>query len=168
MSVSREALPTGTDGAQAVRTLLLLPVKSLQTERGRRLVAALGLALALQGMVGLMFANPDVPSRAVTPAAAVRAAPAQQAGVAQAATDRKLAPPAKGGQDAAAGHAKPQDAAIAWFAAHSGVPAGSVRALQQVAAGEGKAKVLVMAEHDGRIDTDEVTVTRTKAGWRVR
>jgi hypothetical protein len=167
MSVSREALPTGTDGAQAVRTLLLLPVKSLQTERGRRLVAALGLALALQGMVGLMFANPDLPSGAVTPAAEVRAAPTQQAAATQAATDRKLAPPAAG-QAATAGHAKPQDAAIAWFAAKSGVPAGKVRALQQVAAGSGKAKVLVMAEHDGRIDTDEVTVTRTKTGWRVR
>lgn len=165
MSVSREALPTGTDGAQAVRTLLLLPVKSLQTERGRRLVAALGLALALQGMVGLMFANPDLPSGALTPAAEVRAAPTQQA---QAATARKLAPPAGGGQDAGAGHAKPQEAAVAWFAAKSGVPAGKVRALQQVAAGSGKVKVLVMAEHDGRIDTDEVTVTRTKTGWRVR
>lgn len=169
MSVSREALPTGTDGAQALRALLLLPVKSLQTERGRRLVAALGLAIALQGMVGFLFANPDAPSIGTTPAAATRQAPAQVGTLdaTAAAASRKLTAPAQSAP-ATADHAQPRDAAIAWFAKKSGVPVSKVRAQQQVAAGEGKVKILVMAEIGDRIDTDEVTVTRTRTGWRVR
>jgi hypothetical protein len=164
MSVSREALPTGADSAQAVRSLLLLPVKALQTERGRRLVAALGLALALQGMVGLMFANPDLPSSATTPAAAVQKAPEAQAGAgAAAASKRTLTTQAP---TAAGTYAKPQDAAVAWFARRAGVAPDKVRALQQLAAGNGKVKVLVMAESGDRVDTDEVTVVRTKSGWK--
>jgi hypothetical protein len=168
MSVSREALPNGSDGAQAIRTLLLLPVRSLQTERGRRLAGAIGLALALQGVVGMMFANPDLPTGAAEPAAAVTkvqaAAPALGAAAAAA---RPLPAPAQAAKPAT-DYAQPRDAAIAWFARKAGVPVDKVRAQQQVAAGDNKVKILVMAENGDRIDTDEVTVTRTRTGWRVR
>jgi hypothetical protein len=163
MSVSREALPT-SDGAQAARALLLLPVKALQTERGRRLVAALGLGLALQGMVGFMFANADAPPGTVQ-AAAVQ--PLAAGAAAQGPARAGVQPAAKAGQ-AVGDHAKPQDAAVAWFARQAGVPLNKVKALQQRPAGSGKVKVVVMAEDGERVDTDEVTVTRTGTGWRVR
>jgi hypothetical protein len=122
-------------------------------------------------MVGFLFANPDAPSVGPTPAAATRGAPAQVGtldATASAGT-RKLTTPAQAAAPATAeDHAQPRDAAIAWFAKKSGVPVDKVRAQQQVAAGEGKVKILVMAEIGDRIDTDEVTVTRTRTGWRVR
>lgn len=170
MSASREALPTGTAGAQAVRALALLPVKALQTERGRRLVAAAGVALALQGMVGVMFANADEPyAGAATYAAAAEPAAARRPAAANA-TPAQDAAPAKAApaKQAAADHARPQDAAVEWFARRSGVSASKVSALQQRQVGDNKVKVMVMVDAGKLVDTREVTVTRTRTGWRVR
>lgn len=161
MSVSREALHTGTDGAQALRSLLMVPVRFLQTALGRRVVAAVAVAIALQGMVGLMFSNADVSTaRPAEAPVAIGATPAAAHQPAKATSTKKTG--------AYTTYAKPQEAAAAWFAQQTGVPVSKVRALQQRPAGEGKAKVLVMAENGDRVDTDEVTVTRGESGWRVR
>jgi hypothetical protein len=169
MSVSREALPTGTDSAQALRTLLMVPVRVMRTAVGRRVVAAAALAIALQGMVGLMFSNADAPT--ATAGAAVREASVRAGqGTTHAAAHQPAAPAKASASKKAAPktYAKPQEAAAAWFAKQAGVPVSKVRALQQRPAGENKAKVLVMAEYGDNVDTDEVTVVRGDAGWRVR
>jgi hypothetical protein len=151
MSVSRQVLIPGA-GVQAARSLMLIPLRALQTPMGRRLMVAGALTVTLQGAVGVMYSNADSPGLAASaPAAAAVPAPARPAND-------------KAGRPVAA--KTPEAAAVAWFAARHKLDPGKVRALQRDAVGDRSARVLVMADlGHGRLDTAVVTVERTKAGW---
>src|SRR5918999_4018016 len=98
MSISRQVLVPGA-GVQAARSLMILPLRALQTPIGRRVMVAGALTVALQGVVGAMYSNPDAPSLAASaPAAAEAPAPARAAGAARAATPART----------------PEAAAVAW------------------------------------------------------
>jgi hypothetical protein len=154
MSVSRQVLAPGA-GVQAARSLMLLPLRALQTPMGRRLMLAGVLTLALQGAVGVMYGNADSPRlEAAAPASAAAPAPAG-------ASVRKA-----GGGTAAR---TPEAAAVTWFAAKHRLDPRKVRALQRDAIDRASARVLVMADLGrGRLDSAVVTVRRTKGGWAAR
>jgi hypothetical protein len=155
MSVSRNALSPGA-GVQAARTLVLLPVKALQTPLGRRIAVAGALIATLQGAVGALYSNADDKPRTapVAQAAAVAQAPAA------------VVRPTPAAKPSTARPTTPEAAAVAWYAARHKLAASKVKALQRNAVSSTKARVLVMAEVGrDRLDTAVVTVERDGAGW---
>jgi len=153
MSISRQVLAPGA-GVQAARSLMMLPLRALQTPMGRRAMVAGALTITLQGAVGIMYSNADSPELPATPAAVAAPAPA----------------PAPAPKVTAKGHARtPEAAAVAWFAGRHKLDPGKVRPLQRDAVGDTSARVLVMADlGGGRLDSAVVTVKRTKAGWAIK
>ena len=167
MSVSRNVLVPGA-GVQAARALLLLPARALQTPLGRRVAVAGALVTALQGAVGVMYANAEDPkatAQRATPAALTR-----PAGAAGAAPHAKSTPQAKSkAKSTAAPASSPAAAAAAWYAERVKVDHDKVRVLQQQRLGADRVRVLVMAEVGrDRLDTALVTVRRQRSGWVVR
>ena len=151
MSISRQVLAPGA-GVQAARALFMVPVRMVQTPLGRRIMAAGALIMALQGAIGLMYANADSPALS-TSAPVAAAAPAKAAASSARPTTVKAA-------------ATPEAAAVGWYAARHKLDPAKVRPLQRDALGSSTTRVLVMADlGKGGMDTALVTVKRTKAGW---
>ncbi|HKE99548.1 MAG TPA: hypothetical protein VKG45_11520 [Actinomycetes bacterium] len=157
MSIPRQALVPGA-GIQAARTLLLVPVRLLQTPLGRRVMIAGALTLSLQGVVAGIYQHADAPDGTARTVAA------------QVAAGQVGAPPAPAARSARATAAPtPEAAATAWYARHLKVAAGKVRALQRESQGRGRMRVLVMADRgSSRLTTALVTVARGEDGWTVR
>jgi hypothetical protein len=159
MSVSRPVLLPGA-GAQVARALLLLPVRLMQTQLGRRAVLAGALVLLLQGVVGTMYDNAEVP--AVTGPRAVAAAASRPA------PSPAVKPAKRPTKQAATRASTPEDAAVAWYARRLKLDRDRVRPLQRQAAKGGRVKVLVMADAGAkRLSTAVVTVRRSGSGWAV-
>ncbi len=163
----RRAEPTLPSMA-AVEGILLQPLRVLQSELGRRLLAAAALGVALVALVGGLYAHPDAPARADGKAAVARAAaPRPQA----AAGARQPRAPAAGVRSAPARQlaaGRPDQAAVAAYAARLNVPVAKVQALQQRQQDANTVQVLVLAEAGGRLRTAWVTANRGTAGWTAR
>jgi hypothetical protein len=145
--------PAG-DGLRLAGLLLSLPLRLLSSPLGRRLAATAALSLVLVGLVTALYANADG-----APASAGRSL-----GASPAAAGRRLASPRASFRPAT----RPDQAAVAWFAAQQHVAADRVQALQQRKVSNTVRRVLVMAEVGAsRLPSAYVTVRRGPAGWAV-
>jgi hypothetical protein len=83
-------------------------------------------------------------------------------------------PPARATQQTpparpAPGAGSPEQAARAWYATHTHLPADRVRVLQRDQVNARLVRVLVLAEAaNGRLHTAQVTVRRTSTGWKAQ
>jgi len=152
-------VPSG-EGARAAGWLLALPLRIAATPLGRRLLAAVALAVVLLAAVGYLYDSADRPG-----AAAARFRPAGGVATgAPTAARRTAASPVRPGR--APG---PAEVAAAWFAARHRVAVDKVRALQQRRLGRTETLVLVVADAGGaRMPSRYVTVRKGSDGWKVR
>ncbi len=158
MSVSKQTV----DPSQLAQVLSLLPGKA-RSPAGRRILAAVGLAVALQGAVVLLFDGVDTtPQPGDQAAVAANVAPPVPA-----AAPAPETPATAAAEDGPATGDAPEKAAIAWYAAKLGVDPGKVRSLQQEVESEEVVKVLVMADKDGKLSSELVTVRRGAGDWVV-
>jgi hypothetical protein len=151
----------GGEGVRLAALVLSWPMRLAATSLGRRLLAAAALAMVLVGTVGFLYDSADPPrsaasfrpAGAVLPPGAAAPGPARQAAAAPARPQRAT---------------DPAEVAAAWFAAREGLPAGTVRALQQRRISASEVQVLVMAEASGAsMPSRYVTVRKGSGGWRV-
>ena len=151
----------GADGARAAAWLLSWPMRLAATPMGRRLLAAVVLAVVAVGCVGYLYDSADRPREAVAfrPAGLAASTPTGDATTArQTAASPVRAKPATTAAEVAA----------AWFAARQGVAADKVRPLQQRRVRANEVEVLVMAEATGsRMPSQFVTVRKGPSGWKV-
>ena len=151
----------GGEGARAAAWLLSWPMRLAATPMGRRLLAAVVLAVVAVGCVGYLYDSADQPREAVAfrPAGLATSTPTGDATTArQTAASPVRAKPA----------ATAAAAAAAWFAARQGVPADKVRPLQQRKVKADEVQVLVMAEAAGaKMPSRYVTVRKGTSGWKV-
>jgi hypothetical protein len=166
MSVAKQpALPLSPHaGLSAAGKVLLLPLRLLHSDLGRRVAMVTVLSLGLSGLISSLYDHADVPGT-VTSARAAPAVRSVAASVARLpATVRAKSRPVSGGVVGGG----PAAVAVGWYAARRGVPAGRVRALQQDRLGAGRVRVLVLApDRGGRLVTALVVVARRGAGWQV-
>ena len=151
----------GGEGARAAAWLLSWPMRLAATPVGRRLVAAVVLAVLAVATVGYLYNSADQPREAVAfrPAGLATSTPTGDATTArQTAASPVRAKPATTAAEVAA----------AWFAAREGVPAAKVRPLQQRKVKANEVQVLVMADAGGtKMPSHYVTVRKGPAGWKV-
>jgi hypothetical protein len=150
----------GGEGARAAAWLLSWPMRLAATPMGRRLLAAVVLAVVAVGCVGYLYDSADQPREAVAfrPAGLATSTPTGDATTAR----QTAASPVRAKSGTAA------DAAAAWFAAREGVPAGKVRPLQQRNVKANEVQVLVVAEAGGaKMPSRYVTVRKGPSGWKV-
>jgi hypothetical protein len=150
----------GGEGARAAAWLLSWPVRLAATPTGRRLLAAVVLAVVAVGCVGYLYDSADQPREAVAfrPAGLATSTPTGDATTAR----QTAASPVRAKPATAA------EVAAAWFAAREGVPAARVRPLQQRKVKANEVQVLVMAEAGGtKMPSHYVTVRKGPAGWKV-
>jgi hypothetical protein len=157
-------LAPGGEGARAAAWLLAWPMRLAATPMGRRLLAAVVLAVVAVAGVGYLYDSADQPGRQ---AAIFR--PAGLGGEAAGATrtaavDRQTAAaPARPKRAARAA-----EVAAAWWAARQKVAAGKVKPLQQRRVSATEVQVLVVAESGGtRMPSEYVTVRKGPSGWKV-
>jgi hypothetical protein len=151
----------GGEGARAAASLLAWPMRLAATPMGRRLLAAVVLAVVAVGAVGYLYDSADRPREAVSfrPAGLAASTPTGDARTArQTAASPVRAKPA----------ATAAEVAAAWFATRQGVAADKVRPLQQRKVKANEVQVLVMAEAAGaKMPSRYVTVRRGPSGWTV-
>ena len=151
----------GGEGARAAAWILSWPVRLAATPMGRRLLAAVVLAVVVVGCVGYLYDSADQPREAVAfrPAGLATSTPTGDATTArQTAASPVRAKPATTAAEVAA----------AWFAARQGVATDKVRPLQQRKVKANEVQVLVMAEAAGaKMPSRYVTVRKGAAGWKV-
>jgi hypothetical protein len=151
----------GGEGARAAAWLLSWPMRVAATPIGRRLLAAVVLAVVAVAAVGYLYNSADQPREAVAfrPAGLAASTPTGDARTArQTAASPVRAKPA----------ATAAKVAAAWFAAREGVPAGKVRPLQQRKVKANEVQVLVVAEAGGaKMSSRYVTVRNGSSGWKV-
>jgi hypothetical protein len=151
----------GGEGARAAAWLLAWPMRLAATPMGRRLLAAVVLAVVAVAAVGYLYDSADRPREAVAfrPAGLAARTPTGDATTAgQAAASPVRAKPATTAAEVAA----------AWFAARQGVAADKVRPLQQRKVKANEVQVLVMAEAAGaKMPSRYVTVRKGDSGWTV-
>jgi hypothetical protein len=149
----------GGEGARAAAWLLSWPMRLAATAIGRRLLAAVVLAVVAVAAVGYLYDSADRPREAVAfrPAGLASSTPTGDAMTARPAA----ASPVRAKATAA-------EVAAAWFAARQGVPADKVRPLQQRKVKGNEVQVLVVAEAAGaKMPSRYVTVRKGAAGWKV-
>jgi hypothetical protein len=155
-------LAPGGEGARAAAWLLAWPMRLAATSMGRRLLAAMALAVVAVVGVGYLYDSADQPrvpaifhpaGLAAETAGATRAAPGRQA----------AASPVRAKRATTAAKA-----AAAWWAARQKVAADKVRPLQQRRVSANEIQVLVVAEGGGaRMPSEYVTVRKGPSGWKV-
>jgi hypothetical protein len=131
------------------------------TPMGRRLLAAVALAVVAVAAVGYLYDSADQPRvPAIFRPAGLAAAGATEA----AAVSRSAAAsPVRAKRAATAA-----EAAAAWWAARQKVAVDKVRSLQQRKVSATEVQVLVVAEGAGsRMPSDYVTVRKGSSGWKV-
>ena len=151
----------GGEGARAAAWLLSWPVRLAATPVGRRLLAAVVLAVLAVSCVGYLYNSADQPREAVAfrPAGLAASTPTGDATTAR----QTAASPVRA---KSAGTAA--EVAAAWFAAQERVPAAKVRPLQQRKVTADEVQVLVVAEAGGaRMPSRYVTVRKGPSGWKV-
>ena len=156
-------LAPGGEGARAAAWLLAWPMRLAATPMGRRLLAAVVLAIVAVGGVGYLYDSADQPREAAV--FRVAGVGGQAAGATRrAAVDHQTAAaPARAKRAASAA-----EVAAAWFAARQGVAADKVRPLQQRKVKANEVQVLVMAEAAGaKMPSRYVTVRKGPSGWKV-
>ena len=155
-------LAPGGEGARAAAWLLAWPMRLAATPMGRRVLAALALAVVAVAGVGYLYDSADPPQRAAIfrPAGLDADAGATSA----AAVGRQAAAsPVRSKRAATAA-----EAAAAWWAARQKVAAGKVTSLQQRRVSATEVQVLVVAEGAGsRMPSEYVTVRKGPSGWKV-
>jgi hypothetical protein len=156
-------LAPGGEGARAAAWLLAWPMRLAATPMGRRLLAAVALAVVAVVAVGYLYDSAD---QARVPAIFQ---PAGLAGGAAGATEAAAvsrtaaAAPARAKRAATAA-----EAAAAWWAARQEVAVDKVRPLQQRKVSATEVQVLVVAEGAGsRMPSEYVTVRKGSSGWKV-
>jgi len=151
----------GGEGARAAAWLLSWPMRLAATPIGRRLLAAVVLAVVAVATVGYLYSSADQPREAVAfrPAGLAASTPTGDATTArQTAASPVRAKPATSAAEVAA----------AWFAASQGVSAATVRPLQQRKVNANEVQVLVVAEAGGaKMPSRYVTVRKGPSGWKV-
>jgi hypothetical protein len=150
----------GGDGARAAAWLLSWPMRLAATPMGRRLLAAVVLAVVAVAAVGYLYDSADRPREAVAfrPAGLAASTPTGDATTAR----QTAASPVRAKAASAA------EAAAAWFAGREGVPADKVRPLQQRKVRANEVQVLVVAEAGGaKMPSRYVTVRKGPSGWKV-
>jgi hypothetical protein len=151
----------GGEGARAAAWLLSWPMRLAATAMGRRLLAAVVLAVVAVTFVGYLYDSADRPREAVAfrPAGLAASTPTGDATTArQTAASPVRAKPA----------ATAAEVAAAWFAAREGLPADKVRPLQQRNVKADEVQVLVMAQAAGaKMPSRYVTVRKSPSGWKV-
>ena len=151
----------GGEGARAAAWLLSWPMRLAATSIGRRLLAAVVLAVVAVATVGYLYKSADQPREAVAfrPAGLATGTPTGDAMTRQTAASPVRAKPAT---------ATAAEAAASWFAARQGVPAAKVRPLQQRKVKANEVQVLVVAEAGGaKMPSRYVTVRKGPSGWKV-
>jgi hypothetical protein len=144
--------PPGGDGARLAGTVLALPLRMAATPLGRRVLAAVTIAIVLVALVGALYDHTDRPGGAATGALAG----------AQAMAARQAAPAASKSKRTAGA----ADAAAAWFAGKQRVALDRVRALQQRRLSATEREVLVVAEAGAsKVPSAYVTVRKGPHGW---
>jgi hypothetical protein len=154
-------LAPGGEGARAAAWLLAWPMRLAATPMGRRVLAAVVLAVVAVGAVGYLYDSADRPREAVAfhPAGLAASTPTGDATTAR----QTAASPVRAKSAATAA-----EVAAAWFADREGVPAAKVRPLQQRKVKADEVEVLVVAEAGGaQMPSSYVTVRRGPAGWKV-
>jgi hypothetical protein len=155
-------LAPGGEGARAAAWLLAWPMRLAATPMGRRVMAALALAVVAVAGVGYLYDSADPPQQA---AIFRPAGLADDAGAtSMAAVGRQAAAsPVRSKRAASAA-----EAAAAWWAARQKVAVGKVRPLQQRRVSATEVQVLVVAEGAGsRMPSEYVTVHKGPSGWKV-
>jgi hypothetical protein len=154
----------GAEGARAAAWLLAWPVRLAATPLGRRLLAALALAIVMVASVGWLYDSADQPRVAATFRAAGGVTTGEAGGAAAGGAGRQqAAAPVR-----AKAPAKPAEVAAAWWAARHKLPVDKVKALQQRRVSATEVQVLVMAETAGLgMPSDYVTVRKGSSGWKV-
>ena len=150
----------GGEGARAAAWLLSWPVRLAATPMGRRLLAAVFLAVVAVATVTYLYDSADRPREAVAfhPAGLAASTPTGDATTAR----QTAASPVRARPASAA------EAAAGWFAAREGVPADKVRPLQQRKVKANEVQVLVVAEAGGaKMPSRYVTVRKGPSGWKV-
>ena len=151
----------GGEGARAAAWLLSWPMRLAATPIGRRLLAAVVLAVLAVSCVGYLYRSADQPREAFAfrPSGLAASTPTGDARTAR----QTAASPVRAKSTASAG-----EAAAAWFAARQGVPAAKVRPLQQRKVKANEVQVLVVAEAGGAsMPSRYVTVRKGPSGWKV-
>ena len=150
----------GGEAARATARLLGWPMRLAATPMGRRLLAAVALAVLAVATVSYLYDSADRPREAVTfrPAGLAQSTPTGDATTAR----QTAASPVR------ANHATAAEAAAGWFAAREGVPADKVRPLQQRKVKADEVQVLVVADAGGaKMPSRYVTVRKGPSGWKV-
>jgi hypothetical protein len=156
-------LAPGGEGARAAAWLLAWPVRLAATPIGRRILAAVALAVVAVVGIGYLYDSADQPRVPAIFRPAGLSAEAAGATKAAAVGRQAAAAPVRAKRAATAA-----EVAATWFAARQNVPADKVRALQQRRVSATEVQVLVMAEGAGsRMPTEYVTVRKGKSGWKV-
>jgi hypothetical protein len=152
----------GGEGARVAAWLLAWPMRLAATPMGRRLLAAVALAVVAVGAVGYLYDSADQPR---VPAIFRPAGLAADAGSTNAAAVSRSAAASPVRAKRAA---TPAEAAAAWWAARQKVAVDKVRSLQQRKVSATEVQVLVVAEGAGsRMPSDYVTVRKGSSGWKV-
>ena len=157
-------LAPGGEGARAAAWLLAWPMRLAANPMGRRVLAAVALAVVVVVGVGYLYDSADPPGRA---AAMFRPAglSAEASGATKtAAVGRQAAAsPVRGKRAATAA-----EVAATWWAARQKVAVGKVQSLQQRRVSTTEVQVLVVAEGAGsRMPSEYVTVRKGSSGWKV-
>jgi hypothetical protein len=156
-------LVPGGEGARAAAWLLAWPMRLAATPVGRRILAAVVLAVVAVVGVGYLYDSADQPRVPAIFRPAGLSADAASATKSAAVGRQAAASPVR-----AKSAANAAEVAAGWFAARQNVPADQVRALQQRRVSATEVQVLVMAEGAGsRMPTQYVTVRKGKSGWKV-
>jgi hypothetical protein len=157
-------LAPGGEGARAAAWLLAWPMRLAATSTGRRVLAAVALAVVVVVGIGYLYDSADPPGRA---AAMFR--PAGLSADASGATKTAAV-----GRQAAASPVRAKRAstaaevAAAWWAARQKVAVDKVQSLQQRWVSATEVQVLVVAEGAGsRMPSEYVTVRKGSSGWKV-
>ena len=151
----------GGEGARAAAWLMSWPVRLAATPTGRRLLAAVVLAVVAVATVGFLYDSADRPREAVAfrPAGLAASTPTGDATTAR----QTAASPVRAKPGATAA-----EVAAAWFAAREDVPAAKVRPLQQRKVKANEVQVMVMGEAAGaKMPSLWVTVRKGPSGWKV-
>jgi hypothetical protein len=151
----------GGEGVRAAAWLLAWPMRLAATPMGRRVLAAVVLAVVAVATVSYLYDSADRPREAVAfrPAGLARSTPTGDATTAR----QTAASPVRAKPAATAG-----EAAAAWFAARRGVAADKVQPLQQRKVKANEVQVLVVAEAAGaKMPSQYVTVRKGPTGWKV-
>ena len=157
-------LAPGGEGARAAAWLLAWPMRLAANPMGRRVLAAVALAVVVVVGVGYLYDSADPPGRAAAmfrPAGL--SADASGATKTAAVGRQAAASPVRGKRAATAA-----EVAAAWWAARQKVAVAKVQSLQQRRVSATEVQVLVVAEGAGsRMPSEYVTVRKGSSGWKV-